>query len=128
MSMLINNMVGMNITASTWNHLAIVYTHSTNSAVLYINGTDVSTNGDVYGGVPVIGGTIDFLQNCPLGTRIDNIRYSRAAMYTANFTPTRYLSADSNTIFYFPLNEGHGATAHSTVNGYVGYLNDTTWN
>jgi len=86
---------------NTWNHIAMVYTHSTGNISLYLNGVSVASATKV--GTPQNSNTntvnIGVAQNTYYNGYISNLRIlDGTALYTSNFTPpTSPLTAITNT-------------------------------
>ena len=110
-----------------WHHVSAVWTASTKSAKLYIDGSEVtyiaqtagsgtlnsdaSTNKEI-GRLPHVGGTQYF------NGQIDEVRISNNARYTSNFTPqqTPY-TLDSNTKGLWHLDGDAGDSSGNGNNG-----------
>ena len=98
-----------------WHHITV--SHSGTSTNMYFDGQLVSNttnlNFDLDASVAAInfgarydGGYVRYINDC----RLDEIRYSKVARYTANFTPHHYdeLVSDSDDILLMHLDEGTG--------------------
>jgi hypothetical protein len=99
---------------STWQHLALVY--DTTSARIYIDGAKV---GEQLGAGPPVNsdGNIQLghvnrdSQLRGLRGFYSEMRVSRVARYTANFTPAPHLTSDADAIGFWKLDEGAGNIA-----------------
>jgi WD40 repeat protein/tRNA A-37 threonylcarbamoyl transferase component Bud32 len=64
---------------------------------------------------------------CFIGT-LDEIRISRGARYTEDFTPSARLEADENTLALYHCDEGGGATLKdASGHGHDGEIHGATW-
>lgn len=93
--------IGSNISATTWLHLAVVRTGT--STKMYVNGTQSgSTWTDTTNYISASNAWIGLSQSGgtnPMNGYIDEVRVSNTARYTANFTPaTSAFTNDSNTL------------------------------
>jgi hypothetical protein len=109
---------------NTWTHLAIVYVQSTNTATIYIDGTNrgsgtITISPSSLGGV---GGTdqnflgrSQFPSDPYFNGQIEEFRISNVARYTTNFAPvpkTEFTTnvGDLTTVALYHFNEGVGTT------------------
>ncbi|WP_374711143.1 LamG domain-containing protein [Roseiflexus sp.] len=104
--------------ANQWYHVAATYDNGT--ARVFVNGV-AGTSGSV--------GTVSHMPVVRLGGmtgygsfagQIDDVRISRIARYTGNFTPpSAPLTADTETVALYVFDEGSGQTASdASENGY----------
>jgi hypothetical protein len=102
---------------NVWHHLAFVYTKSNNTIRLFLNGTQ-GASATVSGtpqfqdvGATVI--TIGQYNNNGMNGYLDEIRVSKSARYTSNFTPaTSAFTTDANTLL---LIHGDPASGGNTL-------------
>jgi len=103
------------LTLNEWHHIAASRSGSTTK--LFIDGTQVGSSTDpdfdldasiaaVNFGARYDGGYKRYIDNC----KLDDIRYSKTARYTSNFTVHKYdhPEVDADDIFMFYLDEGTG--------------------
>lgn len=95
---------GPTITTGSWRHIAFVYTGANNRVQIYNNGS-AGYNFTRSTALPTIQiGRMpsDFVNSTDRQHRIDEIRISNNARYTANFTaPTTAFTNDANTVALF---------------------------
>ncbi|WP_376967503.1 LamG-like jellyroll fold domain-containing protein (plasmid) [Azospirillum sp. A26] len=96
------------VTANAWNHIAVVRYNGTRT--MYVNGVSVSAIADTrnYTAQSIRIG-------CHVANReyfsgwMDQIRVSKIARYSANFTvPTTAFVTDNDTVYLFSFDDGHG--------------------
>lgn len=113
-----------------WHHIAASKSGSTTR--LFIDGILVGTSADadfdLDASISAInfgarydsgnGGYIRYIQNC----KMDEIRYSKTARYTSNFSPKKYdyFTPDSYDIFIFHLDEGTGKKVADDTGYFTG--------
>jgi hypothetical protein len=120
-------------TSGTWYHVAASFDGAT--VRVFRSGTQVASaaqtgtllagaNKLYFGGFRYDWNPTDFLNGV-----IDEVRLSRSARYTANFTePTAAFSNDANTVGLWHLNENAGTTAaDSSGNSLTATLSNATW-
>ena len=128
------NATSGNISAATWNHIAVVVNSSV--ATIYVNGT---ASGTGYGAVPksstgqmYIGGGLGGLSSGTLSSTsatvvnlngyLDEIRISNIARYTAAFTPsTTPFQNDDNTLLLLHMDGTNASTVFFDDNGAKPY-------
>lgn len=95
---------GSTITANTWYHVA--FTYSSGTARIYINGKldAQSTSQSATANTSVL--EIGTLFN----GKIDEVRVSNSERYATNFTPSRRVDIDSNTVGLWHFDEASGQT------------------
>ena len=108
---------GTTMTADgNWHHLAVVKTAT--QLRVFLDGvedaTPIAANGNIVwssnAGWGI--GYRNLYNDRFINAKIDEIRISKVARYTANFTPqTTYFSSDSDTILLLHLDDGSGSTA-----------------
>jgi Concanavalin A-like lectin/glucanases superfamily/Bacterial Ig-like domain (group 1)/IPT/TIG domain/Fibronectin type III domain len=110
-----------------WTHVAGVLDGS--GMRMYVDGTLVASNfatGDMKDstGSPRIGRYFrDSVFKNSIDGLLDEVRLSRVARYTADFTPPKRLARDADTILLFHFDEGSGtSTADASPNGNTGTL------
>lgn len=110
---------GVNLTANTWAHVAVVRNEST--VTIYVNGTSRGTN---TAGVTNYGNTGGYYIAASdtaaqdFGGHMDEIRISNIARYTANFTaPTAAFVNDANTVLLIHANGTDASTFFEDDNG-----------
>jgi hypothetical protein len=60
--------------------------------------------------------------------RIDDVRFSSAALYSEEFTPAPKLDASQTTVALYNFNEGQGDVAKdASGNGHDGIIHDARW-
>lgn len=102
------SLASSNAPFNAWNHFAVVRTGST--LVAYINGVAFSTRStttSLSAGTTSIGARTDGGE--PMTGWLDQVRVSKGARYTGNFTPpaTAFVT-DANTVHLFSFDDGHG--------------------
>jgi hypothetical protein len=134
------------LTQNAWHHMAVVYTFSSTTATLYIDGVADGTNTNVTivpfafstATVNDYLGKSQFVGDPYFNGIIDELRISDNARYTATFTPqqTNFSTLDANTYALFHFDEGLGQNVNDTTGtvtaGVLGSNNlvesiDPTW-
>jgi hypothetical protein len=124
---------GSALTTNTWTHVAGVYDGS--ELKLFINGQQdgsLATPGPAFSGdTPVyVGGAYYSTDYAPFAGKMDELRISDEARYSANFVPsTNEFVSDAHTLLLMHCNEGQGLwTDNVGINGDDGQLNGgVTW-
>jgi hypothetical protein len=120
-------------TSGTWYHLAASYDAA--NVRIFRNGTQIASaacTGTLLAGANKLyfgGYRYDWNPTDFLNAVIDEIRLSKIARYTGNFTaPTAPFINDANTVGLWRLNENTGTTAaDSSGNGLTATLTGATW-
>ena len=111
----------VNLSTSTWTHLAIVRDTSAGNFVIYKDGVSVGTSADATAMANVTGTARinDDRKNSAYWTGyMDEFRVSDVARYTGTFTPsTTEFTSDSNTLLLIHSNWGGGLGEDSSGNG-----------
>jgi len=120
--------MGVNfVTLNTWHHVAVVVTGGSTPMKLYYDGAEISSVGSICPttNLPqvsdmIIGGsaTSNFAWSSDFNGTIDEVRISKNAKYLANFTPSKTLTVDINTIAHWELNEGSGTIISDSASAY----------
>ena len=118
------------LTAGTWQHVAAVY--SGGQVSLFIDGTESTTvprsaSRTQAGSEPLsIGWGSDNSEDWTFSGAIDSARISTKALYSGSFTPD-VLTADSDTLSLWRLDEGSGTDVADDVGGYDGSIDGASW-
>jgi hypothetical protein len=118
----------VNLSTSTWTHLAIVRDTSAGNFVIYKDGVSVGTSADATAMANVTGTARinDDRKNSAYWTGyLDEFRVSDVARYTGTFTPsTTEFTSDSNTLLLIHSNWTGGLGADSSGNGNTFTMNN----
>ena len=120
------------VPSNAWTHIAVVW--DSTGTRLYLNGYEEGSSG--YTGDPAdstadayIGAVYRDSADCtPMYGYIADVRISDTARYTAEFTPDASLTADSDTVGMWNLDEGTGLTAYDwSSNRNHGTIGGASW-
>jgi hypothetical protein len=123
------------LTNNQWSHLACVYTDSTRTLQLFVNGQSVASTvsplspaSSTAGTVKIGGATVLGSLNYFLNGSMDEVRISSTPRYTANFTPQRQAFApDVNTalLYHFDADFGSEYVADDSAQSHLGTFGAT---
>lgn len=118
------NYTSVNLTASTWQHVAVV--RSSGTVTVYVDGTSAGTasqTGSIGSDVVGVGTSRTSRKFNPPRSYLTMLRLSDTARYTSSFTPTTDYGADGNTLAMYTVTDGGSTVVDATggtftENGY----------
>lgn len=117
------------VSAQEWYHLAVVF-DGTSTLTFYINGVSQGVYTDVAPYSNISSGQSQWIGGWDPGLpwqwhtngKLDELRLSRKAQYSTNFTPTTGWETDSDVVAYWHFDDGDGTTLTDETNNHDGTL------